>query len=273
MTSNPRQLRLLSLVRASGSCTLEQLSDALGVSVQTIRRDVKRLAEAGLLLRFHGGARLPGSTIENIAYQQRASLQADAKRRIGEAIAQRVPDHCSLLLNIGTSTEAVAQALTRHTGLRVITNNMNVAYILSGQPGCEVILAGGSVRARDHGIVGEAAAEFMRQFRVDIAVIGISGIEADGTLRDFDFQEVKVSQTIIAQAREVWLAADFTKFNRPAMIQVGRLEQIDRLFTDRPPPPPFPGLLNQARVDCIVANPPAADDTSAPTTDFQGSRA
>lgn len=253
MNSNPRQIKLLDAVRARGSMTVEQLADMLGVTLQTVRRDVQRLADESLLMRFHGGVRMPVSTTENIAYQQRASLNAEGKARIARAVAERVPNDCSLILNIGTTTEAIAQQLMRHTGLRVITNNLNVASILSGNTGCEVIVAGGSVRARDRAVVGESAIDFIRQFKVDIALIGVSSIEDDGSLRDFDLREVKVAQTIIAQAREVWLAADASKFNRPAMVQLGTLSQIDRLFTDAPPPAPFPELLERAQVRCDVA--------------------
>jgi DeoR family glycerol-3-phosphate regulon repressor len=137
--------------------------------------------------------------------------------------------------------------------LRVITNNLNVAAILCGNPECEVIVAGGMVRSRDRGIIGEPAVDFIRQFKVDIAIVGISGIEPDGTLRDFDYREVKVAQTIIEHSREVWLAADKSKFNRPAMVELARLDQIDRLFTDAPPPDPFPALLAEAQVRCDVA--------------------
>lgn len=255
MNSNPRQIKLLDRVRAQGSASVEQLSEALGVTLQTVRRDVQRLADAGLLARFHGGVRVPSSTTENIAHQQRKNLSADGKARIAQAVARRVPHDCSLILNIGTTTEAIAKALLQHKGLRVITNNLNVAEILCSNPDCEVIVAGGVVRARDRGIVGEATVDFIRQFRVDIAIIGISGIEPDGSLRDFDYREVKVAQAIIAHAREVWLAADHSKFNRPAMVELARLSQIQRLFTDQPPPEPFPALLLDANVRCEVANP------------------
>ncbi|MFN3438878.1 MAG: DeoR/GlpR family DNA-binding transcription regulator [Acidovorax sp.] len=253
MNTNPRQLLLLEEVRARKSATVEQLADTLGVTLQTVRRDVQRLAESGLLTRFHGGVRVPSSTVENLAHTQRETLHAEGKARIARAVAEQVPNDCSLILNIGTTTEAIAKALLHHRGLRVITNNLNVAAILSGNPECEVIVAGGVVRARDRGIVGEAAVDFIRQFKVDIALIGISGIELDGSLRDFDYREVKVAQTIIAQAREVWLAADQSKFNRPAMVQLATLAQIDRLFTDAPPPEPFPALLQDAEVICTVA--------------------
>ena len=253
MNSNPRQLKLLDVVRSRGSVSVEQLSEKLEVTLQTVRRDVQRLADAGLLTRFHGGVRMPSSTVENIAHRQRESLNAEGKAHIARAIASRVPNGCSLILNIGTTTEAVAKALLGHKGLRVITNNLNVAAILCSNPDSEVIVAGGVVRARDRGIVGEAAVDFIKQFRVDMAIIGISGVEADGTLRDFDYREVKVAQTIMAAAREVWVAADSSKFNRPAMVELGRLSQIDRLFTDAPPPDPFPALLFEANVICDIA--------------------
>ena len=253
VNSNPRQVHLLDFVRRHGSVTVEQLADTLGVTLQTVRRDVQRLAEADLLTRFHGGVRVPSSTVENIAHQQRENLNAAGKTAIARAVARQVPNDCSLILNIGTTTEAIARALMNHTGLRVITNNLNVAAILSSNARCEVIVAGGVVRSRDRGIVGEPAIDFIRQFKVDIAVIGISGIEADGSLRDFDYREVKVGQTIIEHSREVWLAADKSKFNRPAMVELARLSQIDRLFTDAPPPDPFPALLAEAQVRCDVA--------------------
>ncbi|TBR75311.1 MAG: DeoR/GlpR transcriptional regulator [Burkholderiaceae bacterium] len=253
MNLNPRQLHLLGVVRSRGSVTVEKLAEKLGVTLQTVRRDVHRLDEAGLLTRFHGGVRVPSSTTENIAHQQRESLNAEGKLRIARAVAAHIPNDCSLILNIGTTTEAVAKALLQHTGLRVITNNLNVAAILSRNLTCEVIVAGGVVRARDLGIVGEAAVSFIRQFKVDIALIGISGIEDDGSLRDYDYREVLVAQTIIEHAREVWLVADSSKFNRPAMVELATLSQIDRLYTDATPPEPFPALLANAQVRCEIA--------------------
>jgi DeoR family glycerol-3-phosphate regulon repressor len=253
VNTNPRQLQLLDEVRLRKSLSVEQLADILGVTLQTVRRDVQRLAELGLVSRFHGGVRMPSSTVENLAYTQREALNSTGKARIARAVAAQVPDNCSLILNIGTTTEAIAKALLHHKGLRVLTNNLNVAAILCANPDCEVIVAGGVVRKRDRAIVGEAAVDFIRQFRVDIALIGISGIEPDGSLRDYDMREVKVAQTIIEHAREVWLAADHTKFNRPAMVQLAQLAQIDRLFTDAPPPEPFPALLHEADVQCTVA--------------------
>jgi len=253
MTPNPRQAELIDEVTRQGSMSVEALAERFGVTLQTVRRDVKLLAEAGLVARFHGGVRVPRSTTENIAYRQRQQINADAKRAIARAVAQAVPAGCSLILNIGTTTEAIARELLQHKGLRVITNNLNVAGILADNPDCEVIVAGGTLRGRDRALVGETTVDFMRQFRVDIGLIGISGIEADGTLRDFDLREVRVTQAIIQSAREVWLAADHGKFNRPAMVEVGQVSQLDMLFTDQAPPAPFASLLAEAGVQCVVA--------------------
>ena len=259
MSLPPRQQSILERARERGYVSIDELAQAFAVTPQTIRRDINQLAEQGLLRRTHGGAASEASSIQNTAYAMRAGQMRDEKQRIAEAIATSIPDHASLFISIGTTTEAVARALGQHQGLRVITNNIHVAATLSGNAACEVIVAGGVVRARDRGIVGEAAVDFIRQFRVDIALIGISGIEPDGSLRDFDYREVKVAQTIIEHAREVWLAADHSKFNRPAMVQLATLPQIDRLFTDAPPPEPFPALLQEAEVALTIV---AAEQSS-----------
>ncbi len=253
MTPTPRQSGIVEAVRTQGPQTIETLAEMFDVTLQTVRRDVTRLAEAGLLARFHGGVRLPGSTTENIAYRQRQALAADEKRRIAQAIAQRVPNGCSLVMNVGTTIEAVAHELRNHSGLRVITNNLNVAALLSTNQSCEVIVAGGVVRASDQAITGEATVDFIRQFKVDIGLIGISGIEMDGTLRDFDYREVRVARTIIEQSREVWLATDHTKFQRDAMVKLADLKEIDRIFTDQNPPAHIQDLMHQHGVDCVIA--------------------
>ena len=252
MNPNPRQAELLDEVRRLGSTSVEALAERFGVTLQTVRRDIALLSGAGLLARFHGGVRVPRSTVENIAYRARQQLNEAAKQRIARSVAAALPNGCSLFINIGTTTEAIARELLRHQGLRVITNNLNVAAILSDNPECEVIVAGGVVRSRDRGIVGEVTVDFIQQFKVDIALIGISGIEADGTLRDFDYREVKVARAILEHSREVWVAADHSKFNRPAMVQLARFDQIDMLFTDAAPPAPFPALLAGAGVNCVT---------------------
>lgn len=232
---NSRQQAMLNLVHEQGFVSVEDLAQHFSVTSQTIRRDINDLCSVGLLRRYHGGAGLP-SSVENVAYQARQVLRPEAKEKIAEGLAARIPNHASLYMTLGTTTEAVARALRDHRGLRVITNNLNVASILADNPACEVIVAGGVVRHRDRGITGEATIDFMNQFKADYAVIGISGIEADGTLLDFDYREVRVLQIIMANARSVLLAADRSKFGRNALVRVADLSQISELHTDAEPP-------------------------------------
>ena len=115
----------------------------------------------------------------------------------------------------------------------IITNNINVANRLRVFPSIEVVIAGGVVRGSDGGIVGEAAVDFIKQFKVDFAVIGASAIDPDGALLDFDYREVKVAQAIIANARHVILVSDSTKFERTAPVRIGHISQVQTFITDR----------------------------------------
>jgi DeoR family glycerol-3-phosphate regulon repressor len=251
MSLAPRQQNILDLVRERGYVSIEELAQHFAVTPQTIRRDINQLAESGLLRRYHGGA-AHDSSVENTAYTMRAGQMRDEKRRIAEAVAAQVPDHASLFINIGTTTEAIAHALLNHRSLKIITNNLHVANILSAKEDFEVLIAGGSVRS-DGGVVGQATADFIKQFKVDYALVGISGIDEDGTLLDFNYQEVRVSQAIFENARKVFLAADSSKFGRSAMIRLGSLEQIDVLFTESQPDEAFIRLLSQFKVRLEIA--------------------
>ncbi len=252
MQHNPRQKEILLLVQRRGFVSNEDLAQAFNVTPQTIRRDINQLCLEGLLRRYHGGAGLP-SSVENVAYKTRQVICLEEKRRIAKAVAYTIPDQASLFINIGTTTEEVAKALQDHRGLRIITNNLNVAAILSQNSSFEVIIAGGVVRSRDLGITGDATIDFMNDFKVDFGIIGISGIDMDGSLLDFDYSEVRVAQAIIRNSRKVFLVADYTKFGRTAMVKLGRLSQMDALFTDRKPPQELISILTDANGKLHVA--------------------
>jgi DeoR family glycerol-3-phosphate regulon repressor len=253
MALNPRQLALLRAVREHGSLKTETLAEQFGTTLQTVRRDIQRLTEAGVLERFHGGVRVLDSRTRNSAYIDRQRTQAEAKQRIARHVAAAIPPGSSLFMNIGTTVEAVAAELLHHQGLRVVTNNLHVARVLTANPHCEVVVAGGTVRHEDQGVVGEAALSFIRQFKVDIGLIGISGIDSDGTLRDFDMREVMVAQAIVERSRQVWLVADASKFGRAAMIEMAPLKAVHTLFTDQAPHAEFERLLRDHDVRCVVA--------------------
>ncbi|WP_099867547.1 DeoR/GlpR family DNA-binding transcription regulator [Pararhizobium haloflavum] len=227
-----RQSDIVALAKERGRVLVDDLSARFAVTPQTIRKDLNDLCDMKQLVRIHGGAMLPSGN-ENMEYEQRKLIAAREKLRIGERAAALIPDNASLFINIGTTTEAVGEALTGHSSLMVITNNINVANKLRLFPALEVIIAGGVVRGSDGGVVGEAAVDFIRQFKVDYAVIGASALDADGALLDYDFREVKVAQAIIANARHVILVCDSTKFERNAPVRIGHLSQVGTFITDR----------------------------------------
>ena len=246
-----RQQKTLELVRERGYISIEELAQYFDVTPQTIRRDINQLADEGLLRRYHGGA-AHDSSVENTEYTMRVGYMLEEKLRIAEAVAAAVPDHASLFINIGTTTESIAHALLNHTGLKIITNNLNVSKILSTKEDFEVLIASGRVRP-DGGVIGQATADFFKQFKADYALIGISGIDEDGTLLDFDFQEVCVSQEILSSARQVFLAADSSKFGRNAMIRLGSLKQVDSIFTDQQPNEQYLKTIHDLGVNLVVA--------------------
>nr|WP_106751641.1 DeoR/GlpR family DNA-binding transcription regulator [Pannonibacter carbonis] len=238
MSQTFRQPEILELARQQGKVTVEGLAEHFGVTVQTIRRDLSELSDSGKLERVHGGAILP-SGVTNIGYEDRRNLNRDAKTAIATQCARAIPSDVSVFLNIGTSTEAVARELLHHRNLMVVTNNMNVANILVGNPDCQVIVAGGALRRTDGGLVGNLTTRTIEQFKFDFAVIGCSALDEEGDLLDFDIQEVGVSQTIIRQARKTFLVSDHSKFQRTAPARITSLARIDTFFTDYPLPSPL----------------------------------
>jgi DeoR family transcriptional regulator, glycerol-3-phosphate regulon repressor len=236
MPQNFRQNEILDLARQQGKVVVEDLAAHFDVTVQTIRRDLTELCDAGRLTRVYGGAILR-SGVANIGYEDRRSLMAEEKDRIARQCAAEIPDEASLFLNIGTTTEAVARALLEHRKLMVVTNNLNVANILAANPTTEVVVAGGVLRRPDGGLVGDVTLEIVKHFKVDFAVIGTSALDEEGDLLDFDFREVRVSQAILRQARRAFLVADHTKFHRTAPVRIASLADVDAFFTDAPPPP------------------------------------
>lgn len=226
-----RQNQILLHAKEKGRVDVENLSKSFKVSPQTIRKDLKELCDKRLLQRIHGGA-IIGSGIENVNYEARRLLAPENKKAIGEKAATLITDNSSLFINIGTTTEQVAHSLKNHHGLLVITNNVNTVHIMKDFVGIELIIASGRVRKSDGGIVGAAAVDFIQQFKVDYAVIGVSAIDEDGSLLDYDFREVKVAQAIISNARHVILVADAMKLERKAPVRIGHISQINTIVTD-----------------------------------------
>lgn len=247
-----RKKNLLEYLNKRGYATIEELAQQFSVTPQTMRRDINQLAEDGNVERFHGGVGMPLGT-ENIIYHKRKLLFTEEKRRIAELVAAHIPDGASLCLNIGTTTEAVACALSGHKNLRVLTNNLNVARICAAYHSFEVIIACGNVRSHDLGVTGAETEQFIRQFCMDFGIIGISGIDEKGYLLDYDYREVSVARTILAHSRRVFLACDNSKFGRPAMVRVGHLSQLEAVFSNAPLLASWQNLIQESGAGLYLA--------------------
>lgn len=251
MTLTERQSSILTVARRDGRVDVDSLANEFGLTTQTIRRDLNDLCLRGLLNRVHGGAVLANS-LANVGYEERRSLASLEKRHIGERAAALLPERCSLMMNIGTTVEQVASALYERAGLMIVTNNLNVVNILSGSPAKSLLLAGGEVRQSDGAVIGEAAVEFMRGFRVDYAVIGASALDEDGAVMDFDLREVSVARAILGSARHTILVADNRKFERRAPVRICGMDRIDTVVTDLVPPAAFRHACEDSQTNLII---------------------
>ncbi len=253
-----RRAFIVDLVERRGYATIEELSARLAVSTQTVRRDIRALAARDRVTRYRGGAGLP-STADPLAYAARKVRFAAEKRAIARRVADEVPDGASVFIDIGTTMEAVAEALTDRRGLRIITNHMSAATILSERDDFEIILPGGVLRNRDRAITGGPAADFVRGFKVSYGLFGIGAIDAEGALLDYDYRDVQLTTAAMGIAQRRFVALDHSKFSGDAMVRVGHVRDIDAVFTDAPPPAEVGEALEMHRVRLVIADTLAAD--------------
>lgn len=230
-----RQARIVEIVHQQGFATIESLAKDFGVSPQSVRRDIIRLDVNGVLQRFHGGVGLRDTAVR-LDYTEKRSIAADAKMRIATKAASLVPDGSVIFLDVGTTAEAMAHALTTKTALRIFTVSLAAAGILAGKPGIEVFVLGGAVRGIDGSIVGETTLTMISRFRFDYALIGFSGIDREGTPMDYDLEKVAVKQAAINQSSRTLLVADSSKFRKPAVVKFAAGAPSLVFVTDTPPP-------------------------------------
>jgi DeoR/GlpR family transcriptional regulator of sugar metabolism len=252
LTGNPRHDKLITLISERGYMNIDELAQILDVSTQTVRRDIRKLSDDGFISRHHGGAGRVSNMI-NTAFEQREISYTDEKTAIANAIADYIPDNCTIFITIGTTVEHVARALGIRKNLRIITNSLRVAHILYKHQGLEVMVPGGTIRSHNGGIIGPSAVSFVEDFRADYLITSMGAIESDGTILEFDVNEAAVAKAMISHARHLLLAADHTKFHSSAAVEIGRISQASALFTDQAPPLQISGYLKQHQVELHVA--------------------
>jgi DeoR family glycerol-3-phosphate regulon repressor len=248
-----RRRRILALMAGNEQITVNRLAAELGVSKETIRRDLRELAERRLLRKVHGGAVTAQTALES-DFSLRVTQQQLEKQRIAECAAAMFDAGDSLFIDAGTTTAIFAGALALRSGLTVITNAIDVASRLWHGPGKNrVHLLGGEYRGDPAECVGPQTIEQIASFRADHAVLTIGAVDAEGGFLDFNMDEAKIAAAMVRQAGTVTVLADHTKLGRLALVKVCDLKEVSRLVTDAPPPKPLGNALHAAGVEVVVA--------------------
>ncbi|KGQ33096.1 DeoR faimly transcriptional regulator [Gallibacterium anatis] len=252
LTGNPRHDKLIALVMSNGYISNEELANTLNVTTQTIRRDIRILSKSGFISRHHGGAGRV-SSIQNTDFSIRETSHITEKTSIANEIVKHIPDGSTLFMTIGTTTEFIAKALEIKNNLRIITNSLRVANILYRNKNFEVITVGGMLRSHNGGIIGPSVVPFINNFRADFLITSVGAISMDGSLLDFDINEVAVVKAMINNSKKKIIAIDHSKFHTSAAVEVSSLKQDMMLFTDQKPPSALLGIIKERKVELYIS--------------------
>jgi DeoR family transcriptional regulator, glycerol-3-phosphate regulon repressor len=246
-----RHADILRILREEGTVTVSSLASRLDVSLETIRRDVQPLAIQGLLVKMHGAVSLPDLHGEE-PFDRRMREMADEKRAIAQRISQLIADGDSLIMDTGTTTSFIARALLDKRDLTVVTNSADIARTLATVNGNTVFMAGGQLRGDNGAAFGSAAIEFIRNFKVDHAIITIGGIDPDTGLSDYDLAEAEFAREVLRRGSSRVVVTDHTKFMRSALVKVCDLTEIDMIVTDKAPPEELAQAFEAANVTVVL---------------------
>ncbi len=222
---------ILEQLACNGSASVEQLSELLGVSGATVRRDLKQLSEQHLLARTHGGA-----VVQEVSYElpvrYRSERRSAQKRRIGQTAAGLVPEGGVVGITGGTTTSEAARALANRTQLTIVTNALNIAAELAIRPSLSLIVTGGKARSSSFELVGPIAEQTLSGYHLDIALLGVDGIDASAGCTTHDDVESRTNAALIKQAKRTVVVADSSKLGKIAFATICPLAAVDTLITD-----------------------------------------
>lgn len=251
MLAEQRRDKILNILSDKGSVSVNELFRRLKVSRETIRRDITRLAAESRLRKTHGGA-LSIDQVEP-AFAERMAVNIEGKRAIGRMAAGLVPDGASLIIDSGTTTLCLAEALGPRRGLTVYTNDIHVAGRLAGRNNNRVLLLGGELQGSEGATLGRDTTQMLANYYADFAFVGASALSADPWLMDYSREAAETRAEMLAQARTPVLLADHTKFNRTAPVRVANLDRVSHLVIDSKPDKAMAKGLAKLSAEILVA--------------------
>ncbi|MGW6461274.1 DeoR/GlpR family DNA-binding transcription regulator [Streptomyces sp. NPDC055078] len=244
MSKHKRWEALLELLATQGRVEVEEAAAALAVSPATIRRDLDELAGQQLLVRTRGGAIAHGVSYE-LPLRYKSSRHAPEKQRIAAAVAELIEAGQVVGLNGGTTTTEVARALALRTGggphraadatapaLTVVTNALNIAVELAVRPQIKIVVTGGVARPQSYELVGPLAMGVLNEVVLDVAVLGVDGVDPRLGLMTHHEDEAGVSRLFAQRAQRVIVVTDSSKMGRRAFARICGLDQVDVVVTD-----------------------------------------
>lgn len=229
-----RRARIIEVIRRDGIVALKDLSNALGASVSTLRRDVEYLCDTGHLERTHGGAMLAVTRTQGFepAHEIAAATESEAKRAIGRRAAELIEPGQTVLFDSGTTTAAAARAAAaRGVAFTAFTNDLGIAQALGAGTTVQTHVAGGTVRPGSATLIGAGALRSVQRLRADVAFVGTHAMTAD-TLSDTSVELAEIKRAILDAAERVVLLVDSTKIFSRAFCEFGRTSDIHLLLTD-----------------------------------------
>lgn len=243
---------ILQNLEAAGSVSVANLSERLGVSRETVRRDLKTLAAQGRLSIVHGGAAKRPVAEPSLAAREAAN--AAGKVAIGHAAAQLVADGMVVLIDSGSTTFGLAAALKDHRDLTVITNSLPIALLLCRAPGVKVIVLGGDIDPNDEAAFGVETMAALDHFRVDLVFLGVGGISPEGELTDYSRLAAEQRHMMMKAGKQVYVLADHSKFDRSTPVRITPGAHVAGLIVDAPPPPAVARAFAERNWEVIVAS-------------------
>jgi DeoR/GlpR family transcriptional regulator of sugar metabolism len=274
MLARHRQSLILEDIRRAGSARVSDLTQRLGVSDMTIRRDLEVLARAGLIEKVHGGAVLPGApSSHEPGFEAKSVLERPEKEAIARAAAALVVPGTAIALSAGTTTFALAHYLLDIPGLTIVTNSMRVANLFeTARPAVQVgadasVVLTGGVRTPSDALVGPIADLAIRSLHVDLLFLGCHGIDLEAGLTTPNLAEAETNRAFVHAARRVTVVADHTKWAIVGLSSFAGLDEVDTLITDSELHPEARALLAEKIGQLIIADGPASlDESPAPLT-------
>jgi len=243
MMAEERRQKILSLLQTEGRVLVSNLSKVFNVSQITIRKDLDSLHSRGLVQRSHGGALPPtSSALFDPSLQEKQQLHAEEKQRIAEAAVKMVQEGSCVMLDSGTTTAAIAQALKKFSALTVITNSINIAAELAST-NLEVILTGGTLRKNSFSLVGPVAEDVLAEMHADVLFLGVDGFDPEIGLTTPNLLESRVNRAMISSATKIVAVCDSTKFYRRSLSRIVPVSALHHVITDHGVP--------QATVDAL----------------------